>query len=55
MPNARIITWGYDSSVGNVTTFASQASIFGHAGALLADLDMLRESEAEVHAGRDVW
>jgi len=40
--NARVITWGYDSSVANVFQFASKESIFGHADTLLGDLARLR-------------
>jgi hypothetical protein len=39
---ARVITWGYDASVANVFTYASQESIFGHAETLLGDLSRLR-------------
>jgi protein SERAC1 len=39
---ARSITWGYDASMANVFTYASQESIFGHADALLGDLSRLR-------------
>jgi len=38
MKQIRIITWGYDSSVVRVFAGSSQASIFGHAENLLADI-----------------
>ncbi|KAI9778144.1 MAG: hypothetical protein M1839_008353 [Geoglossum umbratile] len=40
--DARIITWGYDSSTANVFSYASKGSIFGHAETLLEDLSKLR-------------
>jgi pimeloyl-ACP methyl ester carboxylesterase len=40
--DARVITWGYDASIANVFTYASQESIFGHAETLLGDLARLR-------------
>ena len=40
--DARIITWGYDSSAANVFSYASEESIFGHAETLLGDLSRLR-------------
>ncbi|KAI9758975.1 MAG: hypothetical protein M1840_003619 [Geoglossum simile] len=40
--DARIITWGYDSSAANVFSYASKESIFGHAETLLEDLSRLR-------------
>ncbi len=46
--NARIITWGYDSSVLNATKAASQASIFSHAENLLGDVARSRQTDAEV-------
>lgn len=36
--DARILTWGYDSSVANLFTQASQEKLFGHAETLLNDL-----------------
>lgn len=42
IPDARVITWGYDSKVANLLTYASHESIFGHAERLLADLARLR-------------
>lgn len=38
LPNVRIFTWGYDSSVANFGGSVSQASIFGHGGNLLRDI-----------------
>ncbi|KAH0533863.1 hypothetical protein FGG08_007514 [Glutinoglossum americanum] len=40
--DARIITWGYDSSAANVFSYTSKESIFGHAETLLEDLSRLR-------------
>ncbi|KAI1741243.1 hypothetical protein F4680DRAFT_416200 [Xylaria scruposa] len=42
MKNARVITWGYDASVANAFTYASNESLFGHASTLLGDLARLR-------------
>jgi hypothetical protein len=42
VPNARIIAWGYDSSVVRAIGPSSEASIFGHAENLLTDLCALR-------------
>lgn len=41
--NVRILTWGYDSSVANVFSYASRESIFGHADTLLNDLARVRK------------
>ena len=38
IPNVRVITWGYDSTIANLKTFSSQNSIFGHSENLLLDL-----------------
>jgi len=38
MGTARVISWGYDANVANFLSVASQASVFGHAKTLLADL-----------------
>lgn len=46
--NARIITWGYDSSVANLTRFASQDTLVGHAGSLLIDLRNKREDKVSI-------
>ncbi|OBT86647.1 hypothetical protein VE02_04446 [Pseudogymnoascus sp. 03VT05] len=43
---ARIITWGYDSSVANASKYASKESIFGHSETLLSDIAMLRGDTA---------
>lgn len=45
IPNARIITWGYDSSVADALKFASKESIFGHSETLLGDIAMLRRDK----------
>lgn len=42
IPNARIITWGYDSGVANALKYAGRESIFGHSETLLSDIAMLR-------------
>lgn len=42
IPNARIITWGYDSSIANFFKPASQESIFNHGDTLMSDLSQLR-------------
>ncbi|KFY59535.1 hypothetical protein V496_05647 [Pseudogymnoascus sp. VKM F-4515 (FW-2607)] len=42
VPNARIITWGYDSGVANAMKYASKETIFGHSETLLSDIAMLR-------------
>lgn len=43
LPEARIITWGYDAKVANLFKSASNESIFGHAETLLSDLSRLRK------------
>lgn len=45
---ARVITWGHDSSVANVTAYASKESVFGHASTLLEDLARLRQGVIHV-------
>jgi hypothetical protein len=40
---ARVITWGYDSDVAHLFSYASKESIFGHADTLLGDLARLRQ------------
>ncbi|KAG8527833.1 uncharacterized protein KY384_006749 [Bacidia gigantensis] len=45
-PNARVLTWGYDVQIEQLFSATSQASIFHHAETLLADLVMLRNTEA---------
>ncbi|PMD40433.1 hypothetical protein L207DRAFT_633459 [Hyaloscypha variabilis F] len=47
LKNARIITWGYDSRVANLTEFSSQNSIFRHATNLLQDIARKRISDEE--------
>jgi len=46
--NARIFTWGYDSSVLNPVKSSSQASIFGHLENLLYDIARTRPTDEEV-------
>ncbi|KFY81438.1 hypothetical protein V500_11415 [Pseudogymnoascus sp. VKM F-4518 (FW-2643)] len=46
IPNARIITWGYDSGVANALKYASKESIFGHSETLLGDIERLRRDKA---------
>ena len=48
LPYARILTWGYDSTVANVKSFTSQSSIFGHAQNLLGDLARVRKGDGRV-------
>ncbi|KAK8035531.1 LipA and NB-ARC domain-containing protein [Apiospora rasikravindrae] len=47
IPNSRIFTWGYDSSVLNLTKSASHATIFGHAESLLGDISETRGTSEE--------
>lgn len=46
IPNARIITWGYDVNIDSLLSDTSKASVFQHAETLLADLVSLRVTEA---------
>jgi len=48
LPNARIMTWGYDSAVAHLKDFSSQNSIFGHADNLLMDVSAERKAKDEV-------
>ncbi|KAI9866722.1 MAG: hypothetical protein M1813_000664 [Trichoglossum hirsutum] len=48
--DARIITWGYDSSAANVFSYASKESIFGRAETLLEDLSRLRAGKSAFYA-----
>lgn len=49
LPNVRIISWGYDSSVLKPIKASSQASIFSHAENLLHDICRIRNSwKAEI-------
>jgi pimeloyl-ACP methyl ester carboxylesterase len=49
LKNARIVSWGYDSSVLKPIKSSSQASIFGHVENLLNDVCRIRDSlEAEI-------
>ena len=45
-PQARIVTWGYDVQIEELSAATSQASIFHHSENLLSDLVMLRKSDA---------
>ncbi|KAK3331711.1 hypothetical protein B0T19DRAFT_85724 [Cercophora scortea] len=38
IPNARVISWGYDADVAHLISAASSKSIYGHAKTLLEDL-----------------
>ncbi|KAK8070429.1 hypothetical protein PG997_010632 [Apiospora hydei] len=42
MTEVRVFAFGWDASVANVTSYASQDSLFGHAGNLLNDLESVR-------------
>lgn len=44
VPQARIVTWGYDVQVERMFSSTSQGTIFHHAQALLSDLFMIRPS-----------
>jgi hypothetical protein len=44
LPQANIYTWGYDVDINHVFQSASQASVFHHAGTLLADIANARMS-----------
>ena len=44
-PQARIVTWGYDVQIDDLSGATSKASILHHSESLLADLVMLRESD----------
>ena len=48
MLNARIMTWGYDSTVGNIKSFSSQNSIFGHSQNLLSDVARKKRDKDQV-------
>ena len=48
LPNARILSWGYDSTIAKVKSFSSQSSIFGHAQNLLSDLARVRKGAERV-------
>jgi hypothetical protein len=48
LPNCRVMTWKYDSSVTNLSGTSSQASISGHANSLLGDLARVRKTTGEV-------
>ena len=47
LPDARVISWGYDSNITTLKGFSSQNSIFGHAENLLSDLARKRRSTDE--------
>lgn len=48
LPESRIMSWGYDSSVANQKGSSSQNSIFGHATNLLRDISIERKTSEEV-------
>lgn len=43
LPEARVLSFGWDAMIANATSYASQESLFGHAGTLLEDLERFRE------------
>ncbi|TPX11304.1 uncharacterized protein E0L32_001122 [Thyridium curvatum] len=43
IPNARVITWGYDSGVARPFRYTSLESVYGHAETLLGDISSLRQ------------
>ena len=43
LPGARMLTWGYDSTIAKVKAFSSQSSVFGHSQNLLSDLARVRK------------
>lgn len=45
--DVRILSWSYDSSIAEISSFSSQNSIFAHAENLLGDLANVRETEHE--------
>ena len=47
LPQARILTWGYNVQLKHMLTSTSKESIFQHAGVLLSDLALLRTSSAD--------
>ncbi|KFZ04268.1 hypothetical protein V502_10280 [Pseudogymnoascus sp. VKM F-4520 (FW-2644)] len=47
IPNARIITWGYDAGVANALRYSSKESIFGHSETLLSDIERLRRDKTD--------
>ncbi|KAH6679845.1 Alpha/Beta hydrolase protein [Plectosphaerella plurivora] len=47
IPNARIIAWGYDSSIANVFKPASHESLFNHGETLVSDLAHLRGGDSK--------
>lgn len=47
LPNARIITWGYNANVAPISGLSSQNSLHGHARNLLLHLERLREEDYE--------
>jgi hypothetical protein len=52
MPQARILTWGYDVSIDGMFSPASRASVFQHAETLLFDLASLRKTPS--HKARPI-
>ncbi|KAG8532842.1 uncharacterized protein KY384_002720 [Bacidia gigantensis] len=47
VPKARILTWGYDVSLKHLLSAGTEGSIFHHAGQLLSDLALLRNTRSE--------
>lgn len=45
LPDAQILTWGYDADVGGFFSSAGQSTIHEHAGSLLSDLSDLRNTQ----------
>jgi hypothetical protein len=52
LPNTRIMSWGYDSSIANLAGTSSQASIFGHSDGLLSDLARVRRDVDTVRCAK---
>ncbi|KAG8526675.1 uncharacterized protein KY384_008104 [Bacidia gigantensis] len=46
LPQARVMTWGYDVSLKNMLSPKSKDSVFHHAGVLLSDLALRRSSDS---------
>ncbi|KAH0556941.1 hypothetical protein GP486_005272 [Trichoglossum hirsutum] len=47
IPNARIMTWGYDSDVMNFFSKSGKSSIYAHAWQLLEDINLKRKTPEE--------
>lgn len=48
LPNARIMTWGYDANVVNIRSYVSQITLFGHPENFLGDLSRERRGADKV-------